>query len=1421
VQVVYVTGDAERELTLRINHPEATIGDVLDALPGSDQADGLLIDGRFCHSELGVAESGLHEGAVIAPARRDHPHAAEPTPSFELRVIAGSDAGRTHTVAGERLVIGRDHVCDVTIDDPSVSRQHCEIRVLPGSPPILEDLGSANGTLVEGRRIAGEHHLRPGEVVEVGDVAFVLADVAREDVVPIDPVRQVGPGGTIPFNRPPRSITKLEDVQLNIPEQPREPVKAPFSIAALVGPLAMGAVMVVITRNVTFALFMVLSPMMLVFNWYETRRRNRSTSRRGQREYRERLAEFQESLGTQSAARTESARRTYPDAAEVVRRSLAPSRALWERRPGHQDFLHLQAGYGDLPWRPTFGGARETGPEVARALESHAKLRVFPVDVDISQGGVVGVVGPREASLAVARNLLCQASVLHGPADLAVAVLVDAGRGYDWDWTKWLPHTRDIEARGDARLLTEGLEESRALVQELLRRKPADGASARVTLAVIDSEELTAGRASPARSLLRGAGGPSAGIVLAPSAEQLPAVCTVVVDVTRGLGDAGVSRPMLGEQVESFLAAGMTQDTARRCARALSRFEDPELEAAGAGLPDAVGLLPLLELPKLDAETLLAAWQRGDVERRLASPIGVSEEGTFVLDWVSDGPHGLIGGTTGAGKSELLRTIVAGLAAAYDPAHLNFVLVDYKGGSAFGECARLPHTVGMVTDLDEQLGERALRSLEAELRYREAVLRDHGASDLPDYIAQTAHESDAPSLPRLLVIIDEFATLASELPDFIASLVGIAQRGRSLGVHMLLATQRPSGAVNENIKANTNLRISLRMQSASESGDVIGTPDAAKISRSQPGRAYVRLGPGEIVPIQTALVTGLSAAEGIAAVEAAEFGYGRSHQATSVAGPEASERSDLDRLVEVIEDAFEMQGSPRPRRPWLEPLPAEVPLQEIVTQRVDRSLLGIAQDVVAFALADDPERQAQYAVGWDVAAGNLLLYGIVGSGTTSTLATLAVSIASTRSPDDAHIYALDFGAGELKPLEGLPHVGAVVVASESERVARLIRRLRSELDRRRQLDSATRAREPRIFLLVDNYGALASEHSDIAGLELIDALQRVYADGPELGVHVAVAADRIGAVPQALGSLTQQRLAFRMSDPGEYGYFGLRGTQVPRPAPGRCVAAGSARVMQVGWVGPDLAEAVSRIAAGQPAPDRAPLAVGVLPESVAVQEIAGAARLGSYPWFVPVGIGSSTLEPAGFELYEAEHALIAGPARSGKTTALILIAELARAVGVNVYAIAGRRSALGEVVASAARGPEEVPGLCQSVAAAPAACVLLIDDCHTVDDADGSLKQLVESGRSDLHVIAAGRPDSLRGLYGHWTQSVRRSHVGLLLMPNIDLDADLLGAALPRRQTVAIGPGRGYVVSGGEVELVQVALPVPAVPSVGTASAAQ
>jgi S-DNA-T family DNA segregation ATPase FtsK/SpoIIIE len=1409
------------DVELRLGRGDATVGDLLDALPDGSRAQGILLDGRFCHVDLSLGEIGLYEGARIRAAadHADAPGLAAAAGPLELRVIAGFDAGRRVPLGPGGVVVGRDLECDLTLADESVSRRHLRVAPSPGGRrALVTDLDSVNGTWVEGARIRQPVEVSPGELFEAGDVAFVVAPPPPE--LPIDPLREAGLGGTIPFNRPPRAHLPRAEEPLLAPEAPAEASRPRLSVASALGPLLLGGVMVVLLHSIIYALFMLLSPVLVIGSWIEQRRQVSRSARGGRREYERALAQFGDAVARRRGEELAWLRDTHPDLAEVVRRAQAPDPRLWERRPEDGDFLSLSAGYGEVPFRPALGSRAVSSGEAERILAENGWLELAPVAVELAHGGVVGIVGDRAQALSLARALLCQAVVLHGPADLTAAVFCEPEAVGEWDWVKWLPHLRD-SGGAPARQLAVGQAAGAALAAELSDRDEEDP---RRLLAVLDSPPLIEGRGAAGRALLRGrgdrgtrggregrdrhTGAEVSGIVIARSAQRLPAACTVVVELADEAGEARLLRPRSGQRIDPLLVAGMSLDTARDCALALARFEDADLRLEGGALPDQVSLLAMLGLPEPSPEAVQARW-RASRGPGLGATFTLGEDGPLEIDLVADGPHGLIAGTTGAGKSELLRSLVAALAATHPPERVTFVLIDYKGGSAFGECAALPHTVGLVTDLDEHLGERALRSLEAELRFRERVLRDAQAPDLIAY-DELVGAGRVPPLPRLLVVIDEFATLAAELPDFVPSLVGIAQRGRSLGVHLILATQRPSGAVNENIRANTNLRVCLRVQTAQDSQDVIDSPAAARIPRRQPGRAQVRLGPSELIPVQTALASGTTAGARAAPVILEPFGidtFAGPAPGERSAGDASSPQSDLARLATAARSAHGERA--RPRRPWLEPLPGDVALAEVTGGRA-RPLAGERGLIVPFALGDDPDGQAQYPVGWNLNAGNLLLFGIGGSGTTTALSTIALSLAELADPRALHLYALDFGAGELNVLSELPHVGAVIAASEHERQRRLLGRLRDELGRRRGLDAAAREALPRIVLLIDGYGGFVSEHSDIAGDALRETMARVWADGPELGVHTVIAADRIGAVPTAMTSLAQQRLALALADPADYAQFGLVRRAIPRLVPGRAIVAGSSQLIQIARPSEAPAGAVARVAARIPAPSGGPAPIGVLPERVGLGPLLAAGRSEREPLFIPLGIGDERLEAAGLELYEGDHGLIAGPPRSGRSTGLLTAAAvLARLYpDIPVGAIALRRSPLRDcpTLDRLAGTPDEVAALVGELRAADHLHVLLIDDADALEDPTRALSDLFSAPLAHLHAIVAGRSDALRSL-GHWSVGVRRSRAGVLLQPDLTADGPLLGAVLPRRPAPPLRPGCGFRVAAGGHELIQLAVP--------------
>ncbi|RPE84255.1 S-DNA-T family DNA segregation ATPase FtsK/SpoIIIE [Curtobacterium sp. PhB137] len=1385
----------------------SSLGELVSAAVGLTLEPGttLAVDGHRTSVDTPLRDLVLLEGSRIGRTPEDRPLG---TDGWTVTLAGGLEAGLVVPVPrGRKLVVGRAPQADVVLPTESASWEHCTVEREDDGVRV-RDAGSTNGTVIAGERIDAEGVLLSGTTsVIVGGAVLLVRPALDEVPVPAaGSMANLTPAATAPFNRPPRA-GRTSDAETVVPPGRKDvPPASKFSWITVAAPLVLAGAMVLLLGDARFALFALLSPVTAIGMWFEQKHRRAKNLKEEDTRFAEAVESFRGEIS--EAAAVEAARRQelVPDPATVVRRAELPTTLLWQRRSDDEDFLSLHAGTGDAPWRPEVDqrAASAKLEDEAKAAIADSRLTAAPVVADLSDAGVVGIVGDRQGALALARSLLTQATVHCGPADLTVGVFCDAGRAEDWGWASWLPHARVAGSSTGARWMSAQRDQSAAMLRGL--RESLDELPTPNLLVVVDSEVLTEGRDAPARNLLgqgRSVPGQSlrpgerphrvSGIVIATNEQQLPAACTSIITVGADAA-ATVYRPEDRTRVEDVVLAGLSVETAERSARSVAHFDDPELLVPGASLPSLVRLPELLS-----SEGIRAAW---DARTGFSTPIGSSESGVLEIDLVRDGPHGLVGGTTGSGKSEFLRSLVAGLAARNDPTRLNFLLVDFKGGAAFAACERLPHTIGTISNLDEQLADRAIRALEAELERRQRVFAAAGA-DIDNLDAYLATKPVEP-MPRLLLVVDEFAMLAKDFPDVLTSLVSIAAVGRTLGVHMILATQRPAGVVSEDILANTNMRVALRVQSREDSTNVIGVPAAAGIGRQQTGRAYVKLGQDDITPVQTALVTGRArderAEQPVSVRPTDVFGV---PAPMPTPAPTASDVTDLDQLIEAIGQANEAAGYAPPRPIWPEALGERVELAALTAP-------GPGTDprpaTVPVALADDPDHQRQVTTGWDLDEGNLMLMGIPGSGTSTALATIALQLAAASSPDELDLLVLDMGPGDLAPLAQLPHTTAYVGsgAGAGELQTRFLRHLRVELERRRAAPGGRRA-----VVLIDGLAALRDEYQDFEGQQLLDALYRVYAEGPALGISFAVSTTRAKAVPSAMDEVTTQKWMFRLADPYDYASIGVRPKDVPPPVPGRFID--STRRLQSHVATPDvpLAQAVARIAEIRSDGTKKASAVGRLPDAVLVDELGAGAVFAGEPWRIPIGIAEDDLQPASVEVYDGEHVLVAGPARSGKSSVLLAVAELARAAeGVRpaVWAICDRRSPLASgSFDSIAVGPDEVPALLAGLRLERGPVLLLIDDAERFEDGDQAIATLLTTERPGLCVVAAGRSADLRSLCSHWTRSVRKSRCGVLLQPDVDYDGELLGVTLPRRAPVALTVGRGYAASGGTVRLVQTA----------------
>jgi DNA segregation ATPase FtsK/SpoIIIE, S-DNA-T family len=777
------------------------------------------------------------------------------------------------------------------------------------------------------------------------------------------------------------------------------------------------------------------------------------------------------------------------------------------------------------------------------------------------------------------------------------------------------------------------------------------------------------------------------------------------------------------------------------------------------------------------------------------------------------------------------------------------VLVDYKGGSAFAECVRLPHTVGMVTDLDPHQVERALASLSAELTRREHILAAVGAKDIEDY-QLLVDKRQARSLPRLVIVIDEFASMVRDLPDFVTGLVNIAQRGRSLGIHLILATQRPSGVVSADIRANTNLRIALRVTDAAESADVIGAPDAAYISKATPGRAYVRLGHASLVPFQAGRIggrrpgtdTAVTARPWLMPVDWASLGKPEPSRPT--AGKRADEEiTDLKVLVEQIQYAARGLRIPRQPSPWLPPLPPVLLLSDIMPAVRGQEQMADSSHSCAYGVTDLPVLQQQQPAVLSLDTfSHLMAAGAPRSGRSQLLRTIAGALALTHSCADVHLYGIDCGNGALLPLTELPHCGAVVNRSQTERATRLLKRLATELSRRQELLAASgfasiteqRAavsepeRLPHIVVLLDRWEGFTTTLGELEGGSLTEVITRILSEGASAGVHLVMTGDR-SLLAGRISALCEEKLAFKLAEKDDYGLIGLRPRELPDDIPpGRAFRAGSGTEVQVALLTSDAsgqgqAAALQSIAAQCrsrdtmiPAAQR-PFRVDLLPSRISFASAWQLRPALAGPLWGMVGVGGDTLTALGPNLASGVPCfIVAGPAKSGRSTILMSMARSFLSVGTPIVLAAPRPSPLRALVgAPGVLGLFDKPELskeelAEALASFSGPGVVLIDDAEILRDCDAAseLSRLIAFGSdAGRALVLAGDSESIGLGFSGWQVEAKRARRGCLTAPTALPEGDLIGIRLPRG---ALGqppnPGR-CLLHTGDGNLLTVTVP--------------
>ncbi|NBE53822.1 type VII secretion protein EccCb [Streptomyces boluensis] len=1132
------------------------------------------------------------------------------------------------------------------------------------------------------------------------------------------------------IHRPARSTRpQLERAQRTIEAPPNLPEGKIGTAATALLPMAgvMGSVvMMTVIRNSRFA---AIGAIVLVFALlgavalFLSQRGKAQRTRRSQRErYLEYLEELREEFAASERERREQARILDP-APEALYDIVRDPARLWERRRLDADFLRLRLGTGDVPVQSLVIGQNDGGvltpPDPFMLNESHALVARYsrasdsPLIVPLDRAGNVSIVGDREGVLQVARALVVQSAVLHAPADVALALGVPGDRIAEWEWAKWLPHVLDSDQHDGptaVRRIAPSLDQLADLLRTDLRRRASyaaevrRGLSDRNALHLVDRILVVSDEyGNTAAELPRpdtAVGLADMGVTVLHLLEQQvhePDQVSVRITVD---GDTVVVEDLRvpAGQESSGIADAVSAPGAEGVARLLAPLRlSAESVAEGTPVAGAVDFPGLLHIDDPAALDLTRLWAQRSERDFLRVPIGVDDRHKPVLLDLKEsselgmGPHGLCVGATGSGKSELLRTLVLALAATHPPEDLALVLVDYKGGATFAPFAELPHVAGVITNLENQAGlvERVHTSLAGEVKRRQQVLKDAGnVADIGHYAALRAERADLEPLPHLFVVIDEFGELITAKPEFIDLFLSIGRIGRSIGVHLLLSSQRIESGKLKGLDTYLSYRLGLRTFSADESRTVLETTDAFNLP-PLPGFGYLKVDTSLYERFKAGYVSGSYQGPARREVEPDEplawpyptFNTLSATEAPADEEPTATKRDTGPSVMSTMVDQLAKAADPV-RRIWLSPLPDAVALDSVagpldvsprglhLSRRPDRPLQ------VPLGILDDPARQRQglWSLDLTVSGGHIALIGGPQTGKTTTLRSLALSLALTHTPREVALYGLDLAGGGLAALARLPHVGGVAGRANHERAVRTVAEVRTMLREREELfrvhgiDSVEQLRHLRaqgrlpelastdIVLLIDGFGALRDEFSDLED-DVNDLLKR----GSGYGIHVVASMLRWNDVRIATQALFGTRLELRLNDPGDSAIDRKLSETLSTDEPGRILTDGKlfAQValprIDSGVSTGDLAEALDAAASSIRSAWHGDLAapVRVLPTQLPADKLPS---LTHEPERIPLGVDQEALAPVTLDLFGSDqHLLILGDNECGKTNLLKLI----------------------------------------------------------------------------------------------------------------------------------------------------------------------
>lgn len=1099
---------------------------------------------------------------------------------FTLEFLIDFDDGkkkyeRAIDVSGvNSLTIGTDQSCNLIIGGQYVKNDMLILnRKADGFAINIQD--TIYGVYINGKKAKSNDIIKGGDFLSVSDYFFYFKDnkistQIRGDLVinSLNYVDRPNRNSYPKFNRNTRVQTIVNKDDIEVLDPPAKPQKPKNTLLTRLLP----SIGMLLVSGVTaffggaMIIMSAVSGVMAIVTSVIALQQSKKDYKKGTEErvekYNAYVAKKRSEIELIRTKEKQTLDKIYISQKEATSRLDEFSPSLFDRTITDPDFLCVKLGDGSVEAKRKIRYKKQERLEVEDELQlipeqisdEFKYVHSAPVVCDFKSANAVGIVGNETYRFNILKNLVIDIAVRQYFSDVKMVFVAEERNADRISWLRMLPHTYDENAKLRT-LITDN--ESKNIVfeylyKELTIREQHKKHDNNIVVFFYDEYGF---KNHPISKFVEKAKDLGVTFVFFGEKEaDIPLGCGYIIE--EKMDKAVLISTTDSSQTVEFTYPVLRNEDAKKIVDLLAPVYSEEISLEGT-LTKSISMFEMLNILAVDDLNLEERWKKSQVFKSMAAPIGVTTNGLISLDLhdKAHGPHGLVAGTTGSGKSEILQTYILSMATLFHPYEVGFVIIDFKGGGMVNQFKDLPHLLGAITNIDGKEIDRSLKSIKAELQKRQRLFAEAEVNHIDKYIRKFKSGEVVTPLPHLILIVDEFAELKAEQPEFMKELISAARIGRSLGVHLILATQKPSGQVNEQIWSNSRFKLCLKVQSQEDSNEVLKSPLAAEIK--EPGRAYMQVGNNEVFELLQSAYSG--APEKMDDTSIKEFSIyslsscGRRTPVYTQKRKKAEgiNTTQLDAIVDYVASYCSSKGVERLPNICLPPL------EDYLT--VPNNLGNYALDSIPLGIYDDPDSQYQGLAHFNLCDDNTMVIGASQTGKTNLIQSIIRLVAGKYSPKDAVFYIADFGAMYLKNFESLHHVGGVVTISEGEKFKNLFKLLTEEVQYRKTrfldcgLSSYAAYHEagytdlPHIFFVIDNFSAFKEVYADAYE----DQFVYLTREGVSCGISIIVTNAATNGLGYRYMSNFACRLSFRCNDAGEYMNIFDRCRMQPKDVPGR------------------------------------------------------------------------------------------------------------------------------------------------------------------------------------------------------------------------------------------------------------------------------